>query len=707
LAVANLPNATGLSNYTVTYQDGSGNTLGTATGVGATVAGTAGTATIPLPGPIDLTIPGRMDAHICFGSNSTTPDTNIIKVAFTASNGNNAIGVVVSGSMTQMSIFIFNSNPANAYGFTGGIPSYTCGSMFFDWIGTGAGGLDAAGNQHSWAGWIPDTLTGLSLAPPAFQAAYQSVPVAVESTVIPANVAPVTSFYISDASANSIVTGVFVSQGRLDGPTDGQMPVPGYIAPVVLDDSTQNRTYPSNVWIPPNYGTPQGNGIVQIFHANASTNSVSNAGSIVFPNLFQAGYIVASVLGDTGNGYNNAISGCPAATGSAPYCSPTSTNWAGPTGAQYRNSFAGIIRQYLPNANQLFRFGMSMGALNALEDEMLHPGGAAIATFSPALNLTAAYTLSGSAPFGAYTNFAANINNGWGTWYQSLQGSNTGNNPATSPTFWQPVGNSFTGLALGYMSAPRFRNTGSYLSTRTYNQNDITALPYTGTIGALAAFDPNLNYPSFTNIPIQNWTEVQDSQVPTAWGANFIAGITSAGNPNATNNTLTDCIANAGQSCHLSQGVFTAGGTLTPPFNLTTNPSPTLTFFNRFNTPFPAIIGAPQPVQGTSGTTQTHNYAVATATAGATATAVNPCTAARCQITFTGGSVTTGPILTLAWPAGTFGIIPVCTATEQANTTPHGLGSPLSGTTLTGTTVNAAVTVAGASFTVVVACTQP
>ncbi|MFC5861101.1 hypothetical protein ACFPT7_02220 [Acidicapsa dinghuensis] len=706
--------STNLSNYTVSYENTGGTVVGTCTGVGATTAGTAGTAYIPFLQPLDPTLPTRIVVHTCIGSNTTTPDTNLLKVAISNSGGSGSYGFIASNvSQTYMNTTQFGGTVLNEYGNTGGIPSYTTGSFFLDYIGTGAGGLDASGNEYAWGGWIPDTVSILQEEGiPAFGVAYTSRPVVHETAITPASLANITGIYISDASVNTIVTGVYVSQGRLDGPTDGLMPTPGYVSFIVGDDGAYSRTYPANVWIPYYYGPPTGNPIAEIFHANANTNQLNGPGSPLYPNFFSdggpnnnyAGMIVASITGDSGAGYNTTINGCSAGTNI--YCSPTSTDWFSLTGNKYRNNLVGLIRQYLPNANQLFRMGMSMGAGDVVQDEILHPGGAAIAVFSPAWNLTGAWNLSGAAPYGSYSNFQANIQNAYGTWCQSLVGGNQNNSPLSSPVDWNCLGAGANGLSLGWEST-HFKNRGAYNSGTSYNQNDLVEVPYSGTIASLAPFDPYLNYTGLSTIPIQSWTETGDSVVPTAWSAGMIAQLNALGNVNAVNVQLNDCTPGTGVDCHLNAGVFTNGTATTPPYNTTNNVSPALTFFRTWETPFSPTVGSPQTQAQPNGTTQPHNYATVTATSGATATAVAPCTASRCQVTFSGGTVTTGAIFTLAWPSGTFATIPLCSANEQANTSLHGLSSPLSGTTLTGTTVDAAVTVASASFTVVVNCSQP
>ena len=100
-----------------------------------------------------------------------------------------------------------------------------------------------------------------------------------------------------------MVTGVYVAQGRLDGPTDGAMPVPGLLQPVVLDAGNIIPSYQSNeVWIPPTYGGSAGNPIVQTYHPNGAVADIRYGCLGVYANLFNAGYILVAVTGDDGYG---------------------------------------------------------------------------------------------------------------------------------------------------------------------------------------------------------------------------------------------------------------------------------------------------------------------------------------------------------------------------------------------------------------------
>jgi hypothetical protein len=570
----------GLSNATVTYVNSSGVVQGTATGVVAATSGQAGTASIPLPHPLDATQPARINLHICIGSSTTTPDNNQLKIYF--SNGPNpANGLYFSVGMNSMQLQMWGTPELTNYG-AGGIPSGTCGSVFMDWLGAGPGGVDAQGNEQVWAGWIPDNSTDLQAPNNTFiPSTYEPTALGFSAVLNASMLANTTEIFISNASANTMVTGVYVSQGRLDGPTDGAMPVPGLIQPVALDAGNVIPSYQSNeVWLPPTYGDPAGNPIVQTYHPNGSVADIRYGRDGVYANLFNAGYILAAVTGDDGYGYS-------AWGGSTYWDSPTSSSWGGPSGVQYRNAVMGLVRQYLPNGNQYFRMGLSAGAADALNDEMSNPGASGIALYSGVISLTGAWNQAGQpAPGGGtYASFLPNIQYGWGDWYLSLQGSNTNQTPESNPTYWEKVSSTLTGLPLSYYNAWAFTQKGAWNAAVAYNQNDIAVRPYTGTISGLAAGDPSLNLLSFANVPIQAWAEQNDSTIMSAaWQTTFINGVTAAGNKNAVSNILTDCPPTGG--CHLSSGVLNP--TSNQPWNTTTSPSPTLAWFNSLRTPWSA-----------------------------------------------------------------------------------------------------------------------
>jgi hypothetical protein len=578
LTTANLTANSGLSNATVTYVDASGAVQGTATGVIAATPGQAGTASIPFPHPLDATQPARINVHLCIGSSTTSPDSNQLKIYF--SNGANpSNGLYFSVGMNFIQLQMWGTPELTSYG-SGGIPSGTCGSVFMDWLGTGPGGVDAQVNEQVWAGWIPDNPTDLQ-APnnTTVPSTYEPIALGFSAVLDASMLSNTTEIFISDASVNTLVTGVYVSQGRLDGPTDGAMPVPGLFQPVVLNAGNIVPNYQANeVWLPPTYGDPAGNPILQTYHPNGTVADIRYGRYGVYANLFNAGYILVAVTGDNGYGYS--------AWGGANYFdSPTSVSWGGPSGGQYRNAVMGIVRQYLPNGNQYFRMGLSAGAADALNDEMRNPGASGIALYSGVTSLTGAWNQAGQpAPGGGtYSSVLPNIQYGWGDWYLALQGSNTNQTPESSPSYWTKVSSTMAGLPLSYYNAWEFTQKGAWNATVTYDQNDITVRPYTGTISGLAAGDPGLNLPSFADVPIQAWAEQNDSTImsPT-WQTAFIDGVTATGNKNAVSNILTDCPATGG--CHLTSGVLNP--TNDQPWNTTTSPSPTLAWFNSLRTPW-------------------------------------------------------------------------------------------------------------------------
>jgi len=579
LTTGNLTANSGLSNATVTYVNSTGVVQGTATGVIAATPGQAGTASIPFPHPLDATLPARINVHLCIGSSTTSPDNNQLKIYF--SNGPNpASGLYFSVGMNSIQLQMWGTQELANYG-SGGIPSGTCGSVFMDWLGTGPGGVDAQGNEQVWAGWVPDNPTDLqapnnTTIPPT----YEPTALGFSAVLYASMLANTTEIFISDASANTLVTGVFVSQGRLDGPTDGAMPVPGLFQPVVLDAGNIVPNYQSNeIWIPPTYGDSAGNPIVQTYHPNNTVADIRYGRFGVYANLFNDGYILVAVTGDKGDGYS--------AWGGANYwASPTSSSWGGPSGEQYRNTVMGLVRQYLPNGNQYFRMGLSAGAADALNDEISNPGASGIALYSGVVSLTGAWNQAGQpAPGGGtYSGFLPNIQYGWGDWFLSLQGSNTNQTPESSPSYWTKVSSTLTGLPLSYYNASEFTQKGAWNAATAYNQNDISVRPYTGGISGLAAGDPGLNPSLFVHVPIQAWAEQNDSSIPSStWQTAFIDGVTAAGNSNAISNILTDCPPTGG--CHLSSGVLNP--TNNQPWN-TTNPSPTLAWFNSLRTPWSA-----------------------------------------------------------------------------------------------------------------------
>jgi hypothetical protein len=134
-----------------------------------------------------------------------------------------------------------------------------------------------------------------------------------------------------------------------------------------------------------------------------------------------------------------------------------------------------------------------------------------------------------------------------------------------------------------------FTQKGAWNPATTYNQNDIAVRPYEGTIAGLALGDPSQNFSSFAHVPIQAWSEQNDSTImsPT-WQTAFINGITAAGNKNAISNILTDCPATGG--CHLSSGVYAPDNN--QPCNTTSSPSATLAWFNSLRTPWSTPVNS-------------------------------------------------------------------------------------------------------------------
>jgi beta-glucanase (GH16 family) len=587
LTLSNLANATGLTSSTATYVNGSGAVQGSATGIRAAVAGQAGTASIAIPHTFDITQPARIDVHVCIGSSTTASDNNQLQIYL--SNGASAAnGLYFSVGMNSMQLQMWGKPELENYpsgSDSSGIPSGTCGSIFLDWLGTGPGGVDGQGNEQVWAGWIPDNPTDLK-APnhTAIPSTYQPTALGFSAVLTPSMLSNLSEIYISDASANTMVTGVYVSQGRLDGPVDGAMPVPGLVQPVVLDAGNIIPSYQSNeVWIPPTYGNPDGNPIVQTYHPNGTVADITYGREGIYANLLNAGYILVAVTGDNGYGYS---------AWNGPYysCSPTSSSWGGPSGGQYRNAAMGLVRHYLPNGNQYFRIGLSAGAADALNDEIRNPGSSGIAIYSGVISLTEAWNqagqpdpAAGTSPESTYSSFLPNIQYGWGDWYLSLLGNNTDEAPNSSPSYWKKISSTLTGLPLSYFNATEYTQKGAWSQTATYNANDIAVLPYSGDISGLAAGDPGSNYSKFTKVPIQAWTEQNDSTIMSPeWQTAFISGVTAAGNTNAISNILTDCPVGGG--CHVSPGVFNP--TNNQPWNITTNPSPTLAWFNSLRTPW-------------------------------------------------------------------------------------------------------------------------
>ena len=578
VTTANLTANSGVGNATVTYVDSSGANKGTATGVAAATGDQAGNATIPFEQPLDVTQPARINVHLCIGSSTNSPDNNQLKIYF--SNGPNpANGLYFSVGMNSMQLQMWGTPELTNYG-SGGIPSGTCGSVFMDWLGTGPGGLDAHGNEQIWAGWIPDNPTDLqapnnTTIPPTYAPTGLGFSAVLDAPMLSST----TEIFISDASANTLVTGVYISQGRLDGPTDGAMPVPGLFQPVVLDAGNIVPGYQSNeVWIPPTYGDPNGNPIVQTYHPNGTVADIRYGRFGVYANLFNAGYIPVAVTGDNGLGYS--------AWGGATYWdSPTSSGWGGPSGGQYRNAALGLVRQYLPNGNQSFRMGLSAGAADALDDEMRNPGASGIALYSGVVSLAGAWNQAGQpAPGGGtYGSFLPNLQYGWGDWYISLAANNTNLTPESSLSYWAKVSSTLTGLPLSYYNAWEYAQKGAWNAATTYNQNDIVVRPYTGTISGLAAGDPSLNLSSFARVPIQAWSEENDSTIMSpVWQTVFINGVTAAGNKDAVSNILSDCPATGG--CHLSEGVFNPANN--QPWSTTTSQSATLAWFNSLRSPW-------------------------------------------------------------------------------------------------------------------------
>ena len=234
LQASDLAGVSGLHDAIVTYVDGLGTSRGTASGLTATTAGQPGLGHLSFPLSLDATRPARINVHLCIGSSTASADNNQLAIYF--SDGTNpANGLYFSAGMNSMQLQMWGAKQAGKLwelpAASHPEPAGRC-----SWIGSEQALAASMGKATNRCGpvWIPDNATDLQ-APnnTSVPASYQSRALGFSAVLSAAMLSNMTGIYLSNTSANSMITGVYVSQGRLDGPSDGAMPVPGLFQPVV------------------------------------------------------------------------------------------------------------------------------------------------------------------------------------------------------------------------------------------------------------------------------------------------------------------------------------------------------------------------------------------------------------------------------------------------------------------------------------------
>jgi len=550
-------------------------------GIVAAVDGTAGTGVIQLPSAIDPTKPWRLAVLVQVNDGNRThislQNPNKSQSGFTWDflGTGGVAGYGASGSHG-------GSGPSAQYTFgytgaTGGIPAGT-------WIWAEV----ASDGNFVWPCVIPATYSTINTLPvynnpwDGSQYCGEQQSNYIDSTY-GASYTGLQTITFTQASTKNVIAGIYFSQGRLDGPTDGKLSPPMWLNVRVLQDSTILNSPATPIFIPGTYGQPGGTPMV-LYHHTLGYYKIHSEAFPTIASLINDGYAV--VAPDT-----MPIAVWPDATNSL------TSNWGAPAGLLWRKAAVDWVRANLPATWQLYHFGLSMGGINAFNYEKLWPGSAAILTVSGVASLTGAYRQAG-------TPYIVSIDHAFGSWYVATA-ANTGQDPTTAATYWQQVAPVTAAPPAAFLQYPNHNFEGFWLPDPNYAAGQVVNAAYLGTIGGLAAWDPTLNPATYLNVPVYM------SQCTSAWASppGFDGGIFAT------------------QATNFQAAVNAAGGNVT--VNLNSNgtcghatpdlfyPDKFVAFFDKYR----RSIATGQSGTGTSSKTAT-TTGLTVASGGATVTAI-------------------------------------------------------------------------------------
>lgn len=480
-------------------------------GLTAAVDGVAGSATIALPFDLDNTKPWQFTLTFVIGAGANNTTFKLRDSVNTSHAGIAATSIKANNISTQYGFSVF----LNQAGFPDVVAGTTVWfSVTCDGLGTisqsmqtsiltgAGGGITTGAFQDStnklFARVDPDThiYTG-SIPTFGSSAGYLN---ALELTL---------------ANADTRLTGVYASVGGYESYTDGT----GTPAVVginkdqhILKSSANAFSNPSEVpfLVLPRFRPSTDKPVVFQMHPNEVKSAINTgANGATLLGLYLKGYAIGLIQGMYNSGFN--------ATVGKGYANPTSSNWAGRTGMEYRYGFMDWITRYW-NFDKYCLYGESMGLLTSLThltDERKRPF--CIVGISGVTDLTASFALAA---------FTAIIQRGHGDWYVSLVGSNT-ETPSLTATNWKRIGNRSVPPSAAYFDAPYIWKDA--WAAGTYAANDIVVIPFAGTSTALKDRDPSLNVSLFVKTPIYLRHGTSDTIIPSSQASNFQTAVNNAG----------------------------------------------------------------------------------------------------------------------------------------------------------------------------------
>lgn len=480
-------------------------------GLTAAVDGVAGSATIALPFDLDNTKPWQFTLTFVIGAGANNTTFKLRDSVNTSHAGIAGVNIRANNISTNYGFSVF----LNQAGF----PDVVAGTTV--WFSVTCDGLGTISQSMQTS-----ILTGAGggITTGAFQDSTNKLFVRLDPDThiytgsIPtfgSSAGYLNALELTFANANTRLTGVYASVGGYESYTDGT----GTPAVVginkdqhVLKSSANAFSNPLEIpfLVLPRFRPSTDKPVVFQMHPN-EVKSAINAGANgeTLLGLYLLGYAVGIIQGMYNAGFN--------ATVGKGYANPTSSNWGGRTGMEYRYGFMDWVDSYW-NFDKYALYGESMGLLTSLThltDERTRPF--CIVGISGVTDLTASFALAA---------FTAIIQRGHGDWYVSLVGSNT-ETPSLTATNWKRIGNRNVPPSAAYFSSPYIWKDA--WAAGTYAANDIVVIPFSGTSTALKDRDPSLNVSLFVKTPIYLRHGTSDTIIPSSQASNFQTAVNNAG----------------------------------------------------------------------------------------------------------------------------------------------------------------------------------
>ena len=543
LQTSNLTTATGLSDAP--------------SGLVASVKGKAGTGTLSFP-TLDTTKPFRIAVKITMGDTGGT-DAATVRIVNADTGGGWQIGTTGN----QLNDYFINAHLTN-------VPAGTV--IWFSFASDGTNLMACMVPDKLQSLWPDKTPNSAAWPPAGLDCIEQTANVPADLSDRKATTS-INRIVITSSSTATVVNGIYLSAGRLDGPSDSKMLPPMVLNTRIGLDAYNGAFTASSVGsvpplteivVPGNYGTPDGTPVVLVHHPYGNANPPQSSWSTLAA-LFNDGYmiVIPTAMADYGGDGN--------------YMNALASNWGAPSGLLIRKQAVDWVRQNLPASWQLYEFGTSMGCINSLEYEKWWPGTAAIACVSGVTSLS----IADSAPYG--TGRISSIDaTSFSGFYVALQAS-TGQNPSSAANFWKQISVAPGFMDEMYLNNPPYNFADTWSATKTYSTGQIVAVPYAGSLASLAPYDPTLNPQTYAAVPVYMSTCNTDQPIAAENQAFYDA-------LHAIGGDVTLQIISDGSCGHQSADLFF--------------PSATVSFFDRYrkhNAPGPS--GTTPPQAATTATT--------------------------------------------------------------------------------------------------------